>query len=186
MKRLGATLVGLLLAALPVFGQQQFAKTGVLNIALINQSYRTAVTAYVDNLKATINKDLDTKREEIRLLTDQKNEAIQKGDSSKASSLDSSIATKRSDFMDYGKRRQEELTKVGETFKTDQMLQKFLQQDIEQAAFSKGFALILTATDPSVLWYGPDADITADVIHRLAADIGIPMEVPSKDSSIIP
>ena len=44
-------------------------------------------------------------------------------------------------------------------------------QELEQAAISKGFGLILNSSNPTVLWYGPDADITDDVIQRLQVDI---------------
>ena len=38
-----------------------------------------------------------------------------------------------------------------------------------------GFALILNSANPAVIWYGPDADITDDVINRLAAETQLPL-----------
>lgn len=165
-------------AAAPAFGQQQFAKTGVVNIPVINQSYKLAVAKHFDELKALIQKDLDRMREEIRVLSDQRAEAQKRGDAAKVASMDAEIQAKKDAFAEFGRKKQEELTAAGETYKNDAVLQKFLPQDIEQAAISKGFALILNSTNSSVFWYGPDADITAEVIRRLAAETQLPMEVP--------
>ena len=150
---------------------QQFAKTGVVNLTRVNQFYKDAKNKSVEDLKASIQKDLDRMREEIRGLTDQRTEANSKGDSTKVQSLDAEIKAKKEVFTAYGKQKQEELAAAGEALKSDTSFQKWLPQEIEQSAISKGFGLILNASNPTVLWYGPDADITDDVIQRLQADL---------------
>lgn len=160
------------------FGQQQFAKTGVVNIPLINQAYRNAVTKHFEDLKASAQRDLDKMREDIRLVTEARAEASKKGDAAKVAVLDKDIQTQRDAFAEFGRKKQEELNAAAEALKSDALLQRLLPQDIEQAAISRGFALVLNSSNPSVLWYGPDADITAEVIERLAAETQLPIEMP--------
>lgn len=178
MKHRSLFFVVLALVGTTAFGQQQFAKTGVVNIPVINQAYRNAVTKHFEDLKATIQKDLDKMREDIRVLTEARSEASKKGESARVAALDKDIQTQRDAFAEFGRKKQEELNAAAEAIKSDAMLQRLLPQDIEQAAISRGFALVLNSSHPSVLWYGPDADITAEVIERLAAETQLPMEMP--------
>ncbi len=150
---------------------QQFAKTGVVNLTRVSQFYKDAKTKQVEDLRIAIQKEIDILRDEIRALTDQRNEASKKGDAAKVQSLDDTISLKKDGYSEFGKRKMEELAAAGEAVKNDTTLQKLLPTEIEQAAISKGFALILNSSNPAVIWYGPDADITDDVIQRLQADL---------------
>lgn len=170
MKRiLILSLMGLV--ALGSVSAQQFAKTGVVNLTRINQFYKDAKNKSVEDLKVAIQKDLDRQKEEIRLLNEQRIEANKKGDALRVQTLDSEIQIKRDAFIEFGRLKQEELAAAAESLKSDTTFQKFLPQEIEQAAISKGFALILNSSNAVVIWYGPDADITDDVIQRLEADL---------------
>jgi len=159
------------LVALGSLSAQQFAKTGVVNLTRVNQFYKDAKNKAVEDLKASIQKDLDQMREDIRVLTDQRMDSSKKGETAKVQSLDAEIQTKKAAFTDFGRKKQEELAAAGEALKNDTSFQKWLPQEIEQAAISKGFGLILNSSNPAVLWYGPDADITDDVTQRLQADL---------------
>lgn len=169
MKRILVLL--LILAAVGTVSAQQFAKTGVVNLTRVSQFYKDARAKAVEDLKASIQKDLDRMREEIRGLSEQRAEASKSGDTAKVQSLDGEIQAKKVAFTDFGRKKQEELAVAGEGLKNDTSFQKWLPQEIEQAAISKGFGLILNSSNPTVLWYGPDADITDDVIQRLQADL---------------
>ncbi len=162
-------LMGLL--ALGGATAQQFAKTGVVNLTRINQFYKEAVVKEFEELKVAIQKDLDGMKEELRLLNDQRSEASRKGDSARVQTLDVEIQAKREAFTEFGRTKQEELAAAAEAVKSDTSFQRRLPQEIEQAAISKGFALILNSSNPVVIWYGPDSDITDDVIQRLQADL---------------
>jgi Skp family chaperone for outer membrane proteins len=164
--------------ALAGVSAQQFAKTGVVNLTRVTQAYRTALTKHVEDLKGSIQKDLDKKKDEIRLLNDQRSDAVKRGDTAKVSSLDADLQAKKDAFAEFGKAKQAELAAAAEALKSDTALQKLLPQDIEQAAISKGFALIVNSSNPAVIWYGPDADITDDVINRLAAETQLPLVPP--------
>jgi len=157
--------------SLGVVSAQQFAKTGVVNLTRVNQFYKDARAKSVEDLKTSIQASLDQMREEIRVLTEQRSEASKKGDSARVQSLDNDIAAKRDAFTAFGRKKQEELAVAGESLRNDTSFQKWFPQELEQAAISKGFGLILNSSNPTVLWYGPDADITDDVIQRLQVDI---------------
>jgi Skp family chaperone for outer membrane proteins len=160
------------LVALGGVSAQQFAKTGVANLTRISQYYKDAVTKTLEDLKVSIQKDLDRMKDEVRALNDLRSEASKKGDTTKVQSLDVDIQAKKEAFAEFGKKKQEELAAAAEAVKSDTSFQKLLPQEIEQAAISKGFALILNSSNPVVIWYGPDSDITDDVIQRLQADLG--------------
>jgi len=159
------------LVALGSVCAQQFAKTGVVNLTRVSQFYKDAKSKALEDMRASIQKDLDTMKDEIRTLADQRSEASKKGDSSLVQSLDSKIQSRKDAFADFGRRKQEALTAAAEDLKNDSSFQKLLPQEIEQAAISKGFALILNSSNPAVIWYGPDADITDDVNQRLQVDL---------------
>jgi Skp family chaperone for outer membrane proteins len=161
----------LILAAAGTASAQQFAKTGVVNLTRVSQFYKDARAKAVEDLKASIQKDLDAMRDEIRGLVDQRAEAAKAGDNAKVQALDTQIQAKKAAFSDFGHAKQQELAAAGEALKNDTSFQKWLPQEIEQAAISKGFGLIINSSNPAVLWYGPDADITDDVIQRLQADL---------------
>jgi len=163
------------LAALTGASAQQFAKTGVVNVARITQLYKAAQAKHFEDLKVQIQKDLDRLKDEIRLLTEQKTDASAKGDTAKAANLDTEINAKKTAFAEFGKKKQDELAAAAEALKSDTSLQRLLPQDIEQSAISKGFALIVNSANAAVIWYGPDADITDDVINRLAAETQLPL-----------
>ena len=164
-------LLALFLAVAAAASAQQFAKTGIINLNRVSQQFKDSGAKTLEDMKAAIQKDLDAMKDEIRQLSDQRTAAFNAGDQAKVQSLDATIQAKKTAFADYGKKKQDELTAAAALLRNDQAFQKLLPQEIEQAAISKGFALILNATNPAIIWYGPDADITDDVIQRLQADL---------------
>jgi len=161
----------LFLAAATMASAQQFAKTGIINLARVSQQFKESGAKTIEDMRAAIQKDLDGMKDEIRQLNDQRTAAVSAGDNAKVQSLDAAIQAKTAAFNDYGKKKQDELNSAAALLRNDQAFQKLLPQEIEQAAISKGFALILNASNPAIIWYGPDADITDDVIQRLQADL---------------
>lgn len=157
MKRTLLILI-LALAGTAALSAQQFAKTGVVNLSRLSQFYKDAKTKAVDELRTSIQKEIDRMKDEIRTLQDQKAEA-------------SLIQTKKDALLEFGRKKQEELQAAGDDLKSGASFQKLANQEIEQAAISKGFGLILNSLSTAVLWYGPDADITDDVLQRLQADL---------------
>jgi Skp family chaperone for outer membrane proteins len=143
---------------------QQFAKTGVVNLSRVSQ-------AYLDPIKVASQKDIDKMKDEIRVLLDQRATAAAKNDSAQVQTLDAQIQAKKDALTDFAKKKQAEWATAVDGLKTDATFQKLLPQEIEQSAISKGFALILNSSNVAVVWYGPDADITDDVIQRLQADL---------------
>ena len=161
----------LFLAAAAGVSAQQFAKTGIINLVRVTQQFKEAGAKTIEDMKASMQKKLDGMKDEIRQLGDQRAAAAAAGDNAKVQTLDATIQNKKNAFADYGKKKQDELSAAAALLKNDQAYQKLLPQEIEQAAISKGFALILNASNPAIIWYGPDADITDDVIQRLQADL---------------
>ena len=157
MKR-ALVLFLLAVAILGTVSAQQFAKTGVVNLTRV---YKELKGMTVQEWTVAIQKDIDPMKDEIKALMDQLSEADKKGDSSKASQLTSQIQAKKEALTDFSRKKQEEFA----TF------QKLLTQEIEQAAISSGCGVIVNSANSLVLWWGPDAEITNDVIHRLQADL---------------
>jgi Skp family chaperone for outer membrane proteins len=172
MKRFTLLVLMAVMVAGGVSAQQQFAKTGVINLTRVTQFYKDARATGLDDLRAAIQKDIDKMKADIVALNDQRNDAVKKGDQAKVQSLDGDIQSKKDALTAYGKQKQDELNAAADALKNDTTFQKLLAQEIEQAAISKGFALVLNSNNPAVLWYGTDADITDDVLARLQVDLG--------------
>ncbi|MEI8092949.1 MAG: OmpH family outer membrane protein [Spirochaetales bacterium] len=151
---------------------QQFFKTGVVDITRVyTQFYKeTKPVRDFDELKAGIQKEIDKMKEDIRLVNDQRNDAKAKSDAARVQTLDADILKRTDAMKEYARVQQLVLNQKNEELKADGSFQKLLTSEIEQAALSKGFGLVLNLKDTSIVWYGPDTDITDDVIARLTAD----------------
>lgn len=109
-------------------------------------------------------------KEEIRQINDQRNDAKLKGDSSRVSSLDVEILKRQDVMKEYARVQQIQINSRNLDLQEANFL-RLLNDEIEQAAVSKGFGLILNKKDTAVIWFGPDADITDDVLARMTADL---------------
>jgi Skp family chaperone for outer membrane proteins len=170
MKRLWILLVVATLAS--SLGAQQFFKTGVVDISRVyNQFYKeTKAVRDFEDFKAGIQREIDKMKEEIRQLNDQRNDAKAKSDPAKVQLLDADILKRQDAMKDYARIQQLQINARSEEIKADGSFQRLMGSEIEQAALSKGFGLVLNLKDTSIVWYGPDADVTDDVIARLTAD----------------
>jgi Skp family chaperone for outer membrane proteins len=160
---------------------QQFAKTGLVNLSKIYAKFYSQSQAVRDfeQLKASIQSDINKSQNEIRALMDQKTNAQNQGDLNQAQNLDNEIRQKTAALKDFVAVKQAELQKKSEEVRKDDSFQKLLLSEIEQEAVSKGFSLILNIDkDSSVVWYSPDADITDGVIARLQVDLAATNPVP--------
>ncbi len=171
MKRLAVT-VCLLWVVVSVAPAQQFFKAGVVDFARVyNQFFKeTKPVKDFDDFKSGIQKEIDKMKEEIRQINDQRNDAKLKGDSSRVSSLDVEILKRQDVMKEYARVQQIQINSRNLDLQEANFL-RLLNDEIEQAAVSKGFGLILNKKDTAVIWFGPDADITDDVLARMTADL---------------
>jgi len=174
MKHLKQTVVllALLVAGLSVLPAEQFFKTGVVDLARIfTQFYKdTKPVKELEEFKAGIQKEVDRMKEEILQVNDQRKDAKEKGDTARFNQLDLEIQNRQAAMLDYAKTQQALINAKNAELQTDGAFQKLVSLEIEQAAISRGFGLILNLKDASIVWYAADVDITEDVIARLAAD----------------
>lgn len=172
MKNLTKTLVVVLaLSSVADLSAEQIFKTGVVDLARIyTQFYKdTKPVRELEELKAGIQKEVDRMKEEIRQVNEQRKDAKDKGDTARYQKLDAEVQAKQAAMLDYGKTQQALINAKNAEFQTDGAFLKLVQNEVELAALSKGFGLVLNVKDAAIVWYWPDVDITNDVIARLTA-----------------
>ena len=173
MKNLKQTLFALvILSVVSALPAQQIFKTGVVDLARIYTMFYkdTKPIRDLEEFKAGIQKEIDLMKEEIRLVNDQRKDAKDKGDAARFQKLDVEVQAKQAAMLDFAKTQQALINAKNAELQTDGAFQKLVSTEIELAAVSKGFGLILNLKDAAIVWYGQDVDITDDVIARLTAD----------------
>ena len=171
MKRIA--IAALLLSAVASLAPaQQFFKAGVVDFARVYSQFfkETKPVKDFDEFKAGIQKEIDKMKEDIRQINDQRNDAKLKGDANRVTSLDAEILKRQDAMKEYARVQQIQINSRNLDLQEANFL-RLLNDEIEQAAISKGFGLILNKKDTAVIWFGPDADITDDVLARMTADL---------------
>ncbi|RPJ05254.1 MAG: OmpH family outer membrane protein [Spirochaetaceae bacterium] len=114
--------------------------------------------------------ELEKLNQEIRTLEGKYAQAKQAGNSSEALSYERSISEKKTYLNQfYREKRTEYERRYDNLSKTSEFFNQLLAA-IKHIAIRDSFTLILKSTDPSIMYYSKDIDITNDVIEYLKKD----------------
>ncbi len=170
MKKLASFAAGLIVLLMPFsLGAEQITKVAVLDYARILSAFYvdSAEAREIEEMKEVFSTEVRRLQAEIQNLDERKLEAENRGDSSTALELDSRIQDRKSHYQNYVRVKGNQIREAEANLGSSSELAKEILREIQYVAESKGFSIVLKRTDPNLLWWNYEVDITEDVLSRL-------------------
>jgi outer membrane protein len=148
---------------------EQITKVGVVDMTKVVNAFYTksqAVKELMDYWTET-DTQLGKMSREIAELESLQAKAKNEKDDRTALDFEKKIAEKKESQRDYYRYRKMEYDKKFETVTKSSAFYNEILKIIEYIAVRDSFSLILKTTDPSIMYYSKDVDITQDVIAYL-------------------
>ena len=171
MKRLAGILTILVLAALAIVpvGAEQITRVAVLDYSRILSAFYKDSQAVreLEQLKESYQEEIRRMTREITSLEDRKLEAENAGDESTALRLDNEIFQKKEYLREYIRVKGAQLSDMSNRLNQNLTLVNEILEEIQYVAESEGYSIVLKKSDPSLLWWNYEVDITEQVLQRL-------------------
>ena len=169
MKRYVITLV------LFVFGGMLFSQQ-ITRMAVVDYS-RLLSVYYQDSRKIKEVNDFENEiidelasiADEISDLEEKKIDAERSGDANAVLSFDEMIDQKKKYQQDYLRIKKTQLNNMKEKYASSLSMTTEIYDAIVYVAESQGFSFVMKKSDPDLVWWSPDVDITDAVLNRLSA-----------------
>ncbi len=171
MKRFGllpACVIALLLTT--GLGAEQITKVAVLDYSRILSAFYvdSAEARHLEELKTVFATEVRRLQEEIQNLEERRLEAENAGNSRTALELDSRIQERRTHYQNYVRIKGRQIQEADANLASSSALAQEILREIQYVAESRGFSIVLKRSDPNLLWWNYEVDITDDVLGRLA------------------
>lgn len=150
---------------------QQITKSGVVDINRIFRSYFRESKPYKDleNFKKQYEDQLQKLDEEILKLEQTVLETQRAGNESLALELEQTLYMKKQYRVDYQRVKAQEYQQRLEKLTQSSNFWRDILQVIDSVAIKEGYSIILRASDPYLLYYNKEVDITDEVLKILLA-----------------
>jgi outer membrane protein len=148
---------------------EEITKVAVLDYSRILSAFYKDSRAVreLEELKAQFQEESEKIQDEIKMLEARKLDAENDGNNSRALELDNEIFKKKNYLRDYIRVKNAQLTEMNKNLSQNMTLVSEINEEIQYVAESKGFSLVFKKSDPSLLWWNYEVDITDQVIDRL-------------------
>lgn len=170
MKRLFFPLfiVSIFFITFPV-GAEQITKVAVLDYARILSAFYadSAESRRIEEMKTVFAEEVRRLQAEIQDLEERKLEAENRGNSRDALDLDSRIQDKKQYYQEYVRVRGNQIQQASVNLGSSSGLAQEISREIQYVAESNGFSIVLKRSDPNLLWWSYEVDITDLVLQRL-------------------
>lgn len=170
MKRHYLTIVAVtaVLACVPL-GAEQITKVAVLDYTRILSAFYadSAEARRVEEMKTAFAQEVRRLQAEIQSLEELKLEAENSGNSRNALELDSRIQDKKQYYQEFVRVRGNQIQQASANLGSSNVLAKEILREIQFVAESNGFSIVLKRSDPDLLWWNYEVDITELVLKRL-------------------
>jgi outer membrane protein len=150
---------------------EQLTTVGVVDISTVYNSFfqDSLAVRELEELKDSIQQELDGHVAILRRLQEQKLEAESEGRENDALRLDEEIYEKTQFIQDFQRIKQRELYDRQQRLLNSDSFLSQLQNAIAFVAEANGFTIVVTANDDKLLWWSQEVDITELVLERLRA-----------------
>ena len=147
----------------------QITKVGVVDRAKILQTFYTKsqATRELEDLKVNLQNELVRLNDEIKMYEERKLTAENRGDDTEALKLDNIIFNKRQYLADYYRTKNYQLTEKQNNLSQNIDFAKQLLETIRFIGLSQGFSIVMDKTNPGLMWYNDEVDITDMVLEHL-------------------
>ncbi|MDF1567815.1 MAG: OmpH family outer membrane protein [Spirochaetaceae bacterium] len=150
-------------------GAEQITKVAVLDYTRILSSFYadSAEARHIEELKTVFAEEVRRLQEEIQDLEERKLDAENRGNPRDALELDSVIQDKKRYYQEYVRVRGNQIQQAAADLGSSNALAGEILREIQYVAESNGFSLVLKRSDPNLLWWSYEVDITELVLQRL-------------------
>jgi outer membrane protein len=170
MKRLAiaAVIVCAVFSASPV-AAEQITKVAVLDYSRILSAFYadSAEVRRIEEMKTAFAEEVRRLQDEIQDLEERKLEAENRGDSRSALELDDRIQERKQYFQEYTRVRSSQIQRALSDLASSNALAREILREVQYVAETNGFSLVLKRSDPNLLWWSYETDITELVLERL-------------------
>ncbi|MDC7239341.1 MAG: OmpH family outer membrane protein [Spirochaetales bacterium] len=162
------TLIFISLAAMPVFSDT-ITKVAVLDYSRILSAFYKDSQAVreLEQMKEQFQQEIDKIQTEITMLESRKLTAENNGNNSQALELDNQIFEKKKFLRDYIRVKNSQLTEMNNSLNQNNALVREIIEEIQYVAETGGYSMVLKKSDPNLLWWNYEVDITEQVLQRL-------------------
>ncbi len=170
MKRLIVSIlvVACFILTMPL-GAEQITKVAVLDYTRILSAFYadSAEARRIEEMKTVFAEEVRRLQVEIQDLEERKLEAENRGNSRNALDLDSRIQDKKQYYQEYVRVRGNQIQQSSANLGSSSELAREILREIQYVAESNGFSIVLKRSDPNLLWWSYEVDITDLVLQRL-------------------
>ena len=157
-----------LFCILPV-SAEQLTTVGIVDVTKVSTMFfrDSQAVRELETLTAQLQREIDGISNEINQLRDRRLQAENSGDKSRALKLDEEINNKHNYLRDYFRVKNAQLQERRNRLSESSSFLAQLQQAIAFVAEDQGYNVILKSSDPNLLWWSRQVDITDLVITEL-------------------
>jgi len=160
--------ISLFIFTLPL-AAEQITKVAVLDYTRILSAFYadSAEARRIDEMKTVFAQEVRRLQDEIQDLEERKLDAENRGDSRSALDLDSTIQDKKQYYQEYVRVRGNQIQQASVNLGSSNELAREILKEIQYIAESNGYSIVLKRSDPDLLWWSYEVDITDLVLQRL-------------------
>jgi outer membrane protein len=153
---------------LPV-SAEQLTTVGIVDVSRVSTAFfrDSQAVRELEDLTARLQKEIDGITAEINELKNRKLQAENSGDQARALKLDEEIYNKTNYLKDFFRIRNTQLQERRNRLAESSSFLNQLQQAIAFIAEDQGYNVIIKSSDPNLLWWSRQVDITDLIIARL-------------------
>ncbi len=168
MKRL-VIAVTLIAAASSSLWAEQITKVAVLDYSRILAAFYadSAEVRRIEEMKKAFADEVRRLQDEIQGLEERKLEAENRGDSRAALELDDRIQERKQYFQEYTRVRGNQIQRALTDLSSSNALAQEILKEVQFIAETHGFSIVIKRSDPNLLWWSYETDITELVLERL-------------------
>lgn len=160
----------LLLSTAPVFlFAEQITTVGIIDVNKVAQVFfrESQVVRELEEMAMRIQEEIDNITQEIYDLEERKLNAESIGDRQMALQLDTEIFERTNYLRDYHRIKTGQLEEKKKNLTESETFLTEMVSAMEFVAESEGYTVIVRSSDPNLMWWSKEVDITELVIQRL-------------------
>lgn len=166
LKRL---LVPLFFIIIMPLGAEAITKVAVLDYARILSAFYTdsGEARRIEEMKTVYAEEIRRLQEEIQQLEERRLDAAEQGNARSALDLEQRIQERKLYFQEYARVKGNQIQQAEANLGSSQSLAQEILREIQYIAESGGYSVVLKRSDPNLLWWSYEVDITEQVLQRL-------------------
>jgi len=150
-------------------GAEQITKVAVLDYAKILSAFYvdSAEARRIEKMKTDFANEVRKLQDEIQSLEERKIIAMSRGNARDELNLESKIQEKKQYYQEYIRIKGNQIQQAVAGLGSSNELAREILDTIQFVAESNGFSIVLNRSDPNLLWWAYEVDITDLVLQQL-------------------